>query len=78
MRLGFLKEPIDFGAPDGKPVDILFLMICPTVRDHLQQLARLASVLRDESFRQSLCNKPPQEVIIKEIRQIEESFHGNA
>ena len=36
VRLGFLKEPIDFDAPDGRLVDTLFLMICPTVRDHLQ------------------------------------------
>jgi PTS system nitrogen regulatory IIA component len=77
VRLGFLKEPIDFGAPDGKPIDTLFLMICPTVRDHLQQLARLASVLRDESFRQSLRDKPSQDAIVKEVRRIEELFHGS-
>lgn len=74
VRLGFLKEPVDFGAPDGKPIDTLFLMICPTVRDHLQQLARLASVLRDESFRRLLRDKPSQDVILKEVRRIEESF----
>ena len=78
LRLGFLREPIDFGARDGKRIDTVFLMICPTVRDHLQQLARLASVLRDESFRQSLREKPTQEVILKEVRRIEESFHGSA
>lgn len=78
LRLGFLKEPIDFDAPDGQPVDTLFLMICPTVREHLQQLARLAAVLRDESFRKTLREKPSQDVIVKEVRRIEESFHGRA
>jgi PTS system nitrogen regulatory IIA component len=74
VRLGFLKQPIDFDAPDGQPVETLFLMICPTVRDHLQQLARLAAVLRDESFRKTLREKPSQQVIVKEVRRIEESF----
>jgi PTS system nitrogen regulatory IIA component len=78
VRLGFLKEPIDFDAPDGQPVDTLFLMICPTVRDHLQQLARLAAVLRDESFRKTLREKSSQQVIVKEIRRIEESFQESA
>lgn len=78
VRLGFLKDPIDFDAPDGQPVDTLFLMICPTVRDHLQQLARLATVLRDESFHRTLLEKPSQESIVKEVRRIEGSFHGSA
>jgi len=77
VRLCFLSQPLDFGAADGKPVDTLFLMICPTVHDHLQQLARLASVLRDESFRRILHEKPSQEVIVNEIRRVEESFQGN-
>lgn len=74
VRLCFLSQALDFGAPDGTPVDTLFLMICPTVRDHLQQLARLANVLRDESFRNMLREKPSQEVVLKEVRRVEKSF----
>jgi len=39
-------------------------------------LARLATVLRDESFRQALRDKVSQDVIVQEVRRIEESFHG--
>ena len=78
VRLGFLIDPIDFDASDGQPVDTLFLMICPTVRDHLQQLARLATVLRDTSFRKTLLEKPSLESIVKEVRRIEMSFHESA
>jgi PTS system nitrogen regulatory IIA component len=77
IRLCYLTHPLDFGSPDGKPVDTLFLMICPTVRDHLQQLARLAVLLRDESFLQVLRDKPSRDVILKEVRRVEMSFHGN-
>jgi len=74
VRLGYLKEPVEFNAPDGVPVDTLFLMICPTVCDHLQQLARLAAALRDDSLRKTLRSKPKQDVILKEFRRVEESF----
>jgi hypothetical protein len=37
-------------------------------------LARLAAVLRDESFRETLREKPSQQVIVNEVRRIEESF----
>jgi len=77
VRLCYLTHPLDFGSQDGKPVDTLFLMICPTVRDHLQQLARLAALLRDESFLQALRDKPARDVVLKEVRRVEMSFHGS-
>jgi mannitol/fructose-specific phosphotransferase system IIA component (Ntr-type) len=49
-------------------VDILFLMICPTVHDHLQLLARLASVLRQGSFRKLLSQRPDLETLVAAIR----------
>jgi PTS system nitrogen regulatory IIA component len=75
IRLCYLAEPLNFDSSDSKPVDTLFLMICPTVRDHLQQLARLAALLRDESFLHALRDKPSQDVILKEVRRVEMSFH---
>ncbi len=77
IRLCYLTQPLNFGSPDSKPVDILFLMICPTVRDHLQQLARLAALLRDESFLQTLRDKPSRDVLLKEVQRVEASFSEN-
>jgi PTS system nitrogen regulatory IIA component len=74
VRLCFLTKPIDFGATDGKGVDTLFLMISSTVREHLQLLARLASVLRHGDFRALLRKRPSMEQIVEELRRIEESF----
>ena len=45
-----LPEPVDFDAVDGRPVDIVFLLLAPegAGADHLKALARIARVLRDE------------------------------
>src|SRR5205085_10375076 len=44
-----LETPIDFEALDGKPVDLVFVLLAPESAgaDHLKALARAASLLRD-------------------------------
>ncbi|MEI6876964.1 MAG: PTS sugar transporter subunit IIA, partial [Spirochaetota bacterium] len=54
VTLCFLERPIDFRAIDGKPVDVMFAIVSPTVRVHLHLLSRLGLVLRDEAFKQAL------------------------
>ena len=43
-----LKQPIDFNAIDGQPVDLLFLLLLPIAADkeHLVALASVTGVLR--------------------------------
>jgi PTS system nitrogen regulatory IIA component len=43
--LARLKRPIDFAAIDGKPVDVVFLLLLPAA-PHGEQLPALASVAR--------------------------------
>jgi PTS system nitrogen regulatory IIA component len=43
--LARLKEPIDFEAVDGRPVDIVFLLLLPAA-SQLEQLNALAAVAR--------------------------------
>src|SRR5881296_1791731 len=38
---------IAYGAIDGAPVQLLFLLLAPSVSQHLQTLARLSRMLRD-------------------------------
>src|SRR5262249_33166550 len=47
VTLAFLERPVEFGALDGKPVHVLFSLVCPTTRSHLQMLARLSYALHD-------------------------------
>ena len=54
VSLSYLAEPVDFGALDGKPVQILFTIISPTIRMHLHLLSKLAYALREDSFRSTL------------------------
>jgi nitrogen PTS system EIIA component len=57
-----LKEPIPFGAPDGKPVsDILVLLVPkPATEEHLAILAEASRLFSDANFREHLhqCKQP--------------------
>lgn len=55
-----LKTPIDFDAPDGEPVDLVFVLLAPaTATDvHLQILGELAAMFSDETFRAKLRAAP--------------------
>ncbi|HMG80047.1 MAG TPA: PTS sugar transporter subunit IIA [Xanthobacteraceae bacterium] len=44
--LARLKKPIDYDAVDGKPVDIVFLLLLPEGAGGEQQLSALASIAR--------------------------------
>lgn len=46
-----LNTPIDFEAIDGKPVDLVFLLISPegSGADHLTALAQVSRILKDEA-----------------------------
>lgn len=54
ITLCYLQHPIDFDAPDGEPVRILFLITSPTVKLHLHLLSKLSYALHDEGFRATL------------------------
>ena len=45
LALALLRTPVDFGASDGVPVTALFMLVTPTIRTHLELLARLAQAL---------------------------------
>ncbi len=71
VSLSYLAEPVDFGALDGKPVQILFTIITPTIRMHLHLLSKLAYCLRDERVRRILGANCNPEAIFTIIREIE-------
>ena len=51
-----LEEPIDFDAPDGNPVDILFVLLVPAEahQEHLTILGGLAQLLSNSDYCQGL------------------------
>lgn len=75
VSLCLLAEPIEFGALDGRPVNILFTLISPTVPAHLATLSRLMFVLRDQPLKELLRNQAPPAVILGEVRRVEASLN---
>ena len=71
ITLCFLENPIDFGALDGEPVRILFLLTSPTVKVHLHLLSRLAYALHDGQFRGALNTACDPVGIIEAARRFE-------
>ena len=74
ISLCFLKNPIDFDAIDGKPVTILFTLITPNVKTHLQLLAKLAFMLRDQQFQALLHHPGSAAEIMTAIRALEDTI----
>ena len=52
LNVGYSPEGIDMGAPDGKPVHLIFLLLSsPSAQsEHLSVLARIAKLLKLTDF----------------------------
>lgn len=71
ISLCFLKQPIEFGALDGKPVHTLFVIFSPTIGMHLNLLSRLSYALKQPSFSDAVARKAPREEIIACAAQVD-------
>lgn len=60
-----LSKGVDFDAPDSQPVDLMFALIVPpeSTDEHLQVLAQLSQLFRQENLRNALREvHDPQEI----------------
>jgi PTS system nitrogen regulatory IIA component len=71
IALCYLEKPVDFGALDGQPVHVLFSLVSPTVRCHLQLLARLSFALHDAKFKSVVLRRGRPDEILREARRVE-------
>lgn len=53
MAMGRPQTPIDFGAIDGKPVQLVILLASPPSKtsDHIQALGKISRLMHDADFR---------------------------
>ncbi|MDZ4350121.1 MAG: PTS sugar transporter subunit IIA [Xanthomonadaceae bacterium] len=60
-----LAEPVDFGAPDGTPVDLLFALAVPEhfTHQHLVLLSELAALFGETHFREQLRTAPDSKAV---------------
>jgi nitrogen PTS system EIIA component len=68
----FLEKPIDYGALDGKPVDILFFIFSCGDKRHLQILAKIAHIASSEKAREFLRSSPSKESLLDFVKDWEE------
>ncbi len=71
---GRSSQGVDFGAEDGKPVQLFFLLVAPLDKagDHLKALAKIAQLVKDESFKKSLLAAKNHDAIFKLIKDKDE------
>jgi PTS system nitrogen regulatory IIA component len=74
ITLCFLEHAVDFAALDGKPVNIVFSLISPTVRAHLRLLSRLSFALQDPEFKAVVTRQGSREEILTEARRVESAL----
>jgi PTS system nitrogen regulatory IIA component len=66
-------QPVDFGAADGKPVSLIFLVASPATgaAAHLQALARVSRLLRAPGVADGLRRASTRESLLDVIREAE-------
>jgi nitrogen PTS system EIIA component len=61
-----LATPVPFDSPDGRPVDLLFVLLVPeqATEQHLQILSELAQNFSDRVFREKLHAAPDPAAVV--------------
>ena len=67
---------IPYGSIDGKPAQLFFLLVAPTVTQHLAILARISRVLRDAKLRQALLKSDKSEKALALIKEAEGKLYS--
>lgn len=70
----FLEMPVDFNAIDDQPVTVFFLLISPTVKQHLHLLSRLSFCIRDKEFVGFLNRTPDAAALYSRIAEFEKQL----
>ncbi len=73
--VAYLFEPVDWVAPDDKPVHTLFFVLAADETRHLQILAEIAQLASEEDFVEFLRTMPAKEALIERIQQLEEKVN---
>jgi len=71
VLVSFLEDPVDFRAVDGAPVRVLFTILSPSVRVHLQILSRLSYALHDRALLKLLKKLCAPEALLARLGELE-------
>jgi len=70
-------QGVPYGAIDGLPARLFFLLIAPTVTQHLALLARISRLLRDPKLRQALLVAGTPEAVVSLIQAAEAQMRAS-
>src|SRR4051812_37678937 len=68
------REGIAYGSGDDAPVKLFFLLVAPTVSQHLHLLGRLSRLLRNAQLRDDLLDVESAEEVLVFLRAAEEDL----
>lgn len=73
MAIGVPKEPLEYGAVDGKPVSMLILLASPPDKtaDHIQALGKISRLMGNDKFRHSTYNAESAEELFNLFKDAE-------
>jgi len=73
---GKSDEPIDYEALDGKPVNLIFLLVGKDnlVSSHIKLLSRISRLMNKDDFRQRLVEAKSAEEILKVFEEEEKEY----
>jgi mannitol/fructose-specific phosphotransferase system IIA component (Ntr-type) len=74
VAAGAVRDPVDYGAIDGAPVQLFFLLVGPESAPggHVRALSRIARLLRQEPLRARLRAARTGDEFLRAIRESEE------
>jgi PTS system nitrogen regulatory IIA component len=76
VALGRLEQPADFGALDGRPTDILALILARDERHHLGLLAKMARLFREPALLRGLRSAATAQAVMELVRHTEALVFG--
>ena len=76
LSFGRSEKGLDFDTMDGQPAHLFFLLVAPedSASIHLKALARIARILKNDSFRKQLMEASTREEIYQVITHDDEEF----
>ncbi|MBO5566403.1 MAG: MFS transporter [Succinivibrio sp.] len=73
LAVATLKKPLDFGSPDGRKCDLVFLIAAPNNgKSHINLLGRLSLILNENGFPDKLRTAGSEAEIINRILKCEQ------
>ena len=76
LGFGLSRNGVDFESMDGRPTRIFFLLITPenSTGLHLKLLSRISRLLKNDLFKERLCNAENSQEIYSIIEENDEEF----